>query len=105
VRARRKLEIYGALFLFGAIVWGTADEFRYRPFWAQLLILAFWTFLAAVGVVIVADDLADKRVGEERELDRRFAAQAEAVEGRRALSSADHDQSNLTTPAEAPNDR
>lgn len=33
--------------LFGAIVWGAADETRFRPEWAQWLTLALWAGIAA----------------------------------------------------------
>lgn len=36
------------LMIFGAIVWGEADEMRYRPEWAQWLALALWAGIASV---------------------------------------------------------
>lgn len=47
-RMKRWFGCFLGLMLFGAVVWGTADEMRNRPEWRQWLLLAFWAVIAAV---------------------------------------------------------
>jgi hypothetical protein len=67
---KTKLSLYLVLFVFGVVVWGTADEMRNRPEWAQAIFLAFWTFVAYLfvdGLRPTADEIRSEQLRGKEE--------------------------------------